>query len=63
MAKQRAKMPIAQRAKQFMPFKAVAGLDEALRKKEQEIDRAVAMGEDPASLRSADLRKGRKKSE
>ena len=47
--KQRPKMPVAQRAKQFMPFKAVAGLDEAIRKKEEEIDRAVARGEDPAT--------------
>ena len=47
--KKRPKMPVAQRAKQFMPFKAVAGLDEAIRKKEEEIDRAVARGEDPAT--------------
>ena len=26
----RAKMPVSQRAKQFMPFAAVTGLDEAL---------------------------------
>ncbi len=47
--KKRPKMPVGQRAKQFMPFKAVAGLDEAIRKKEEEIDRAVARGEDPAA--------------
>ena len=46
MKKQRAKMPVAQRAKQFMPFKAVSGLDEALRRKEEEVDAAVARGED-----------------
>ena len=31
-----AKMPISERAKQFMPFKAVSGLDEALERKEAE---------------------------
>ncbi len=45
--KQRPKMPVAQRAKQFMPFKAVAGLDEAIRKKEEELALAVARGEGP----------------
>jgi hypothetical protein len=30
-------MPVKQRAKQFMPFAAVTGLDDALREKEQEI--------------------------
>lgn len=33
--KPREKMPISERAKQFMPFSALKGLDEALRKKEQ----------------------------
>jgi hypothetical protein len=33
----RPKMPVKQRAKQFMPFAAVTGLDDALREKEQEI--------------------------
>ena len=33
MTKQRAKMPVSERAKQFMPFKAVSGLDEALERK------------------------------
>ncbi len=35
--KSRPKMPIADRAKQFMPFAAVKGLDEALAKKESEL--------------------------
>lgn len=34
-----APMPIAQRAKQFMPFSALGGLDEALREKELELTR------------------------
>lgn len=33
--KQRARMPTSQRAKQFMPFAAVKGLEEALRNTEQ----------------------------
>ena len=33
----RAKMPVSQRAKQFMPFAAVTGLDEALLAKEREL--------------------------
>ena len=36
--KNRAKMPPSQRAKQFMPFDAVAGLREALTEKEREMD-------------------------
>lgn len=36
--KGRAKMPPSQRAKQFMPFDAVAGLREALTEKEREMD-------------------------
>lgn len=32
----RTKMPISQRAKQFAPFQAVGGLNDALRKKEEE---------------------------
>ena len=31
-----ARMPVSQRAKQFMPFSAVVGLDAALREKERE---------------------------
>lgn len=32
-----AKMPVSQRAKQFMPFAAVTGLDAALREKEMQV--------------------------
>ena len=32
----RTKMPLSQRAKQFAPFQAVGGLNDALRKKEEE---------------------------
>ena len=35
--KVRPRMPIEQRAKQFMPFAAVTGLEEALREKEREV--------------------------
>ena len=34
--KLRAKMPVSQRAKQFAPFQAVGGLDEVLRRAEEE---------------------------
>ena len=37
MSKTRGKMPVSQRAKQFMPFEAVSGLREALRMKEHEM--------------------------
>lgn len=40
MEKNRPKMPVSERAKQFMPFKAVAGLDEALEKKRKEVENA-----------------------
>lgn len=36
-AESRPKMPIARRAKQFMPFAALKGLDEALARKEWEV--------------------------
>ena len=36
--KARPKMPASQRAKQFMPFDAVAGLREALTEKEREME-------------------------
>lgn len=32
----RTKMPVSQRAKQFAPFQAVGGLDEALKRAEEE---------------------------
>ena len=43
MKKERQKMPVSQRAKQFAPFAAVGGLDEAIRKKEEEHNRRVNM--------------------
>lgn len=36
-SKPREKMPISERAKQFMPFAALKGLPEALEKKEREL--------------------------
>lgn len=37
--KERPKMPVSQRAKQFMPFAAVTGLEKALKEKEKEIEK------------------------
>ena len=37
----RPKMAIEQRAKQFMPFAAVTGLEKALREKEEEIEQNI----------------------
>ena len=37
-SKKRPKMPVSQRAKQFMPFAAVTGLDEAIRRVEIEFE-------------------------
>lgn len=37
--KQRVKMPVSQRAKQFMPFAAVKGLEEAIAREEQDMKR------------------------
>lgn len=42
MKKERQKMPISQRAKQFAPFAAVGGLDYALKKKEEEHKKKIA---------------------
>ena len=36
--KPREKMPLSKRAKQFMPFAALNGLDDALRQKEWEVE-------------------------
>ena len=38
MKKLKIKMPVAKRAKQFMPFSALTGLEAALAKKEMETD-------------------------
>ena len=37
-------MPVAERAKQFMPFAALKGFEEALEKKETATDRSAAAG-------------------
>ena len=46
--KQRAKMPASQRAKQFMPFAAVKGLEKAILEQEQTIQRTerIEIGEE-----------------
>lgn len=44
-SKPREKMPISERAKQFMPFAALKGLPEALEKKEKELEQ-VSSGYD-----------------
>jgi len=48
MAKVRGKMPVSERAKQFMPFAAVSGLDAALEMKLEEYrkEHRVEFGED-----------------
>lgn len=38
----REKMPVSERAKQFMPFAALKGLPEALEKKERELEQVKA---------------------
>ena len=43
--KPRMKMPVSERAKQFMPFSALKGLDEALREKERIIVEETENGE------------------
>ena len=53
----RAKMPVEQRAKQFMPFAAVTGLDEAIKRVELEFemrDRRELSEESLAELREVD---------
>ncbi len=42
----RAKMDRAERAKQFMPFSALEGLDEVLREENPAVDERVCLGED-----------------
>ena len=59
----RPSMPVSQRAKQFMPFAAVTGLDDALRRKERELglsERPDVTDEDAAAIneRLALLEKG-----
>ena len=55
--KKRGKMPVAQRAKQFMPFAAATGLDEAIRRVELEFemnDRRNISEEAACALREID---------
>lgn len=42
----RAKMPRSERAKQFMPFAALKGYEDALRKKEKIVVDKIILGED-----------------
>ena len=51
------RMAVSERAKQFMPFKAVLGLDEALKEKELEFMRSIE-NSDGVSLPPLDLRSG-----
>lgn len=55
--KPRAKMPVAERAKQFMPFAAVSGLNDALAAKERELGLApkVELSEEAAAALNACL--------
>ena len=60
-SKTRPKMPVSQRAKQFLPFDAVKGLQQALRKKEAEMGQIEDFGgldiEDLDNLEQEDLEK------
>lgn len=51
MKKERPKMPVSQRAKQFAPFAAITNLEAALRKKEedhrQKVESVVERVENP----------------
>lgn len=47
-SKPRAKMPAADRAKQFLPFAALKGLPEALAKKERVVAQKIILSEDMA---------------
>lgn len=45
--KNRPKMSISDRAKQFMPFMAVTGLDKALMEKEKEVEKEYQKKNEP----------------
>ena len=47
-SKTKQKMPIAERAKQFMPFSALKGLEEALTEKEKIVVPKIELSEDSA---------------
>ncbi len=49
MSKLRDKMPVSERAKQFMPFAAVKGLEEAIRRKEEEVMPKKELSEEKAN--------------
>ena len=53
--KPKTRMAVSERAKQFMPFKAVLGLNEALKEKELEFMRSIE-NSGGVSLPSFDLR-------
>ena len=55
MATKRAKMPISERAKQFMPFSALKGFREALIEKEKTIVPKAELAEDQAEIIEAKL--------
>lgn len=50
MATKRAKMPVAERAKQFMPFSALKGFREALLEREKTIVPKAEVAEDQAEI-------------
>lgn len=60
--KQRAKMPPSQRAKQFMPFAAVKGLEKAIAEQEQLLKRTehIEPGEEQAQAINEALKRLRK---
>lgn len=60
--KQRAKMPPSQRAKQFMPFAAVKGLEKAIAEQEQLLNRTeqIEPGEEQAQAINDALKRLRK---
>lgn len=47
-SKPRIKMPVSERAKQFMPFSALKGLEEALREKERIVVEKAELSEESA---------------
>ena len=54
-SKPKQKMPVADRAKQFMPFSALKGLEDALAAKERQIVDKKELSEDGAELLSRKL--------
>ncbi len=46
--KPRMKMPVSERAKQFMPFSALSGLEDALRKKERIVVKKAELSDESA---------------